>query len=887
MSRRPAQKRYSRTASFLALLAGLVLPPAVHAHGAGTGATAVQDFGACLQQHKQGAILLTIDTSGSLKSTDPDRARVVAAQVLLAGLAKSAQEGKFALDVAISGFDYTLTRPQWTGLTPARLAGLQSAAASVGARNSGFETDYWTALTMARAALDQREPTTVAGGCRAMIIFTDGKYELSARTTPDELNSFQATKPIPGVESVQITTDAAANQVVTAGEHDICRAGGVADQSRIDGITTFAVGLSSTRPNGTTDFGFLQRVATNSDGTCGRQPGRGEFVAAENIQDLVLAFGGLGDPTNQPEPVDTGGICSRVDCSDRHTFALDSSIRRIHLLGAASVEGIVVGVTVPGRPVVILRHTAQPRVVRAGSTSLTVTWFSANVVSIDADYGRAENWDGTWSISFIDPTGDQPDGVSKTQLTISGDLEGEVVAPSAGVTASVASRLQLHTVRTDGTPVQLASPLPTVIADVSAASDADPTKRVDVVTELRVKSSSVDFTWSVPASFPAGPATLTTVLRVRTATGLQLAPQSRRTAVKVLPPPDVPVVQTTSVDFGRIQGAHSAKASIRIAGDGCAWLSAADLTVFPERAGGDTVTSDHTRGSRCLSVPAGGTADLQVILHNPRSANGKVQGTLTLQVTPKGLPDRASPVVLPFTATVEGEAKKSVEIVVLVLAMLIGLGLPVGGYAYLKWRAGAFPAGVIDWLVAPVEITGGSAQLLDPNAVHEQHLQPSGQIQRGQREVTLGTAVAKARFRWRPDQPGRAVIEASGHVGVGSEPEYVEAGSGLPLVPLALQNSWAFLVQGPATGDSTRGELLLMVAQGASAAQLSDLAARALADLPSRLAEGRSRWPADGGSAQPTADVGATGLGNGPATDTEPSGGSTSDWTGSSSPPNW
>jgi hypothetical protein len=288
-----------------------------------------------------------------------------------------------------------------------------------------------------------------------------------------------------------------------------------------------------------------------------------------------------------------------------------------------------------------------------------------------------------------------------------------------------------------------------------------------------------------------------------------------------------------------------------------------------------------------LSVPANGAVDLRLVLRNPTSANGKIQGNLTLQVTPNGFPDRVSSVVLPFTASVEGEAKKSIEIVVFLLAMLIGLGLPLGGYAYLKWRAGAFPAGVVDWLIAPVEVTGSSAQLIDPSAVHEQHLNPSGPIQRGDREVTLGSLVARARFRWRPDQPGRAVLDASGRVGVGSEPEYVEAKSGLPLLPLALQNSWAFLAQGPGSEDSMRGELVLIVAKGASAAQLADLTRRAVLELPVRLAEARGQWPA-GSAEPPTASVGATGFGTGPAAAGEPpSGTNTSDWTGSANPPGW
>lgn len=886
MSARTAHWAVSRLAGcallFSFLLTGFL--PTNYALAAPTPGSAVQDFGACLQQHKRGAILLTIDTSGSLKSTDPSRARVVGAQVLLAGLARSAQAGRFTLDVGISGFDFTLSKPDWMALTPARLAALQSSVAAIGARDDGFETDYWSALTMARSALDQRAPVDEAGGCRALIVFTDGKYELTARTSAEDLRKYQATKPISGVEQVHITTDAAANQVVTAGKHDICRPGGVADQSRVDGITTFAVGLSSTGPNGTTDFGFLKGIATNADGGCGKQPGRGVFVSAENIQDLVLAFDAFADPRNQPGPVVPKGICPRVACSsDQHVFALDSSIRRIHLLGAANVDGILTQLRVPNQAAVTLRYSVGPRVVMAGSTSLTVTWFSRSVVSIDADYGQAENWNGTWSLLFIDPTGDNPNGVSKTQLTISGDLEGEV-APVGQVTSSATARFQLRTVRTDGTPVQLGSPLPTVTAEVIATSTADPTKPVTVVTNLPVKSSSVNFSWAVPPSFPAGAATLTTVLRVRTATGLQLAPQSRRTPLTVAAPPNAPVVHTKSVDFGLIQGTASGKGAVRISGAGCAWLSAADFTVFPERAKNDTVTSDHTGPSKCLSVPDGGEVDLELLLRNPASANGKVQGKLTLQLAPKGFPDRASPVVLPFTASVEGEAKASVEIAVFVLAMLVGLGVPLGGYAYLKWRAGAFPGGAVDWLTTPVEVTGSVASLTDPSTVHEQHLQRSAPISQGAREAILGPLVARARFRWRPDQPGRAVLDAPGRVGVGSEPEHVESKSGLPLLPLALQNSWAFLLLGPGDAEVLRGELLLVVAQGASAAQLSDLAQRAVSELPNRLAEARGQWPDVVRADPPTAGVGTAAS----ATTGDPPGGSNpSDWTGSSNPPSW
>lgn len=75
---------------------------------------------------------------------------------------------------------------------------------------------------------------------------------------------------------------------IRAGQEDIYRPGGVADQVRSQDITTFGIGLSR-KPSRTSSS---SATLTTGEGGCGKitTPSPGAFFEAANIRDLFFAF---------------------------------------------------------------------------------------------------------------------------------------------------------------------------------------------------------------------------------------------------------------------------------------------------------------------------------------------------------------------------------------------------------------------------------------------------------------------------------------------------------------------------------------------------------------------------------------------------------------------
>ncbi len=177
--------------------------------------SAVADFGGCLASQREGDLLLMIDESGSLQQSDPDAARVEAANYLLGQLESFGSSAGVALDVAVAGFssDFTMHAP-WTRLDSGTLPELQDEVDAFRSRTSGLDTDYWLALDGARGALAEHA-TGGPATCQAIAWFSDGKLDFTAR---------DGEKPYaPGIS---MATDEGVAQVVDAARESICRPAG-------------------------------------------------------------------------------------------------------------------------------------------------------------------------------------------------------------------------------------------------------------------------------------------------------------------------------------------------------------------------------------------------------------------------------------------------------------------------------------------------------------------------------------------------------------------------------------------------------------------------------------------------------------------------------------
>jgi hypothetical protein len=826
------------------VLAGLVAtalgsPGSALAAPSQTGTASLQDLGACLTETRHADVLLLVDESGSLRRTDPDDARVAAAQLLLRRLTDTAARTGSTIDVAVRGFAADVRSAfDWAPLDAGSLGGASSAVADFASRDTGFETDYWTALAQARGQLVDHRTTAAGRPCQALVLFTDGQYELSARDTAAERQQYGETKPIPGADTIPITTEDAAAQVVAAGQQDICRAGGVADQLRNDDILLIALGLSN---GGDVDLSLLSSIAEAQPNPCGNSAPYGIFLAAGDVDDLVLAFDAVGDPGNPPLPVDEKGVCAVALCpQEAHEFTLDASIQSIHLVGTSGAAGIDVYVQPPGipTPVRLAYDPAAPAgTAPAGELALGYNWYGDGAFSVDVAIPPAgNNWSGTWRVVFVDPTGQHPEAVSRTQLTIQADL-GAVVDPAAPVDWRVGEDLgevPFVLVRSDGTPAALGDPAPALALDV-VLHTADGTE-----TTLAQAVPGAQLAAGVPLSIPVevapGPAELRTALAVTTVSGLVLQPQVRTQQVTVAPPLGFPTVATKSVDFGTIEGKNAGTASIRVTGPGCVWVTAGDLRVHPANVTGVKVAAaDAESDQQCRLLGDGETTDIQVSLTPGASDDGQLQGDLVVHLAPTEHTDRAAETTVPYTAELQLLANKQVLLLAFVLALLVGIGLPVLVFVVGRHLAARLPgtplqSALLDVRVGPGGlVAAGGGGLAVPNW----DLVPPPD--HGRRRTTLSRIAVRARAGSSFTEAGFAQVDDPAKVGVTGAPGSRSAKLRARL-PLALQGSWTLLMdRSAAESDAPEvpAQLLIVSDALATSAQREQLLARARAEGPS------------------------------------------------------
>ena len=95
--------------------------------------TGLSEFGSCLSGGGKGSLVMLMDQSGSLQKTDPDKARVTAAQYLAARLASFSTTKGITLDVRVAGFASSYAGAgDWTSLTPDALETVKSQISAVG-----------------------------------------------------------------------------------------------------------------------------------------------------------------------------------------------------------------------------------------------------------------------------------------------------------------------------------------------------------------------------------------------------------------------------------------------------------------------------------------------------------------------------------------------------------------------------------------------------------------------------------------------------------------------------------------------------------------------------------------------------------------------------------
>lgn len=813
------------------MLAGLgLLPLAPAAHAAPAG-TAIEKLGGCLGAQKSGDLLVLVDQSASLQQTDPTGVRTKAANYLLAQLGSYAATNKIALDVAVSGFDVDY-RPDlhWQGLTGSTLPAVQQAVSGFATRDKGIDTDYTNAMTGALADLRAKQRGSAGARCQAIVWISDGQFSIQPRGKDVDRKSYA-----PGIS---IAAQAGATQAENAGKNALCRRGGVMDQVRASGVLTFGVGLGvGLRPDDRT-FDLMKGAAAGPG--CGNPTSAvvGDFRLATDVDGLVFALGNLSDPGRQSIETVTG-VCPRVACATQaHRFVLDGSISSVKILAGADKPGISIVLQNPlGGPAKRFNYVPNKT---AGSTviagqQVNAHWITDKTLQIDMSHRADRGWVGQWSLVFVDEQNAHPGARARTQIHITGDLVPAVEGtPQLRSGDPATLKLGLASSRTgarvDPASIKGQATLSAVLVDASGATHA---VAQDVTPASLVRGTTVDLDGVAPGS-----AQLQLSLAVTTAAfpqpggrpsipGTRLADQTATVPVEVLPPLGYPPVVSRSVDFGNHEGTGPFASAITVKGPGCVWLSGSQVDGSPEGVGAATVSSPHGSASSCLKVADGATGSLPVSLSLAHPGNGTVVGSLKLMLAPTDHTDRALPATLKFAGDVEKPVDAAKRDVAFLVALVLGIGLPVLFLYLVKFLAAKIPGEGLSVGVFDVQVTGGAVTRngqafgFTPQETQLVSVDPGGA-----RELSLGAAGATLRSKmgWSPSSSGYVVVEAPGQL-----PLTKQGGGKLPL---AVHNTWFGLV--PAAGGQPR-VAVLMSSAGANAQAYARVAQDVRDHLPELL----------------------------------------------------
>ncbi|WP_172664142.1 vWA domain-containing protein [Demequina rhizosphaerae] len=810
-----------------------------------TAASAVNAFGACLADGGVGDVLVLVDESGSLRTTDPDGARADALEYFIGQLTSFAVSAGVEVNVALSlfGDSYTVLE-DWTPLNRATERGLAQAATSVAEFDDGFDTDYWMALEEARRVLTgQRAAHADVASCQAIAWFTDGEIDFDPRLTDDQAKEYGNSRAF--APDLALDSESAATQAASIATDLICGGGGLADQLRSSGIAVLAIGLDSGDP----DFGLLKGISAGGQDaeTCGDLPPLGTFNTASDIDGLLLAFDAIGSPGQTPTQIENG-VCQGEICGEEaHSFVLDTTTSRVHVLASAEVAGLDVSLETPDGKIIELAPSAIGTAVtmKSRAAAISYEWVTGRTVSIDMEELKAKGWTGQWALTFTDTSATTPDARSTTNVRISSDFSAEIVG---------ATDLQLHSgdvaplTFTITDPVGGSLPLEDVVGQFMLdASIRFADGSVVVVADNLSYKAFADLPIDVDLATAAiGRATVTMEVQHTTAAvrnkkgkvvveGSVLQPQVSTATVTVLPPLDYPVSLNAAVDFGEIDSTTPVTAHLAFEGDGCVWLDPAGTRFIagPVDAGLD-LTSGAVSADACQSAADG--LDIAFAVAEPD--NGTVNGVATVMVAPEGEADSPLAVSVEFTADVRKPYDPVLGTLGFVIAAVLGAGLPLGLVYLLQFWTSRIPDNALVAARIPVTVSGG-AVLRDGRsfALTDRDLRQFVGIRAGgARSLTVEGVSMRVRVSRIPGAASSVVATQPGFRCASDARPGVAKDGVSAMLPLAIHHHWIVLVADGAT--EPQAEVLVLaagdadqVARDALEQDISDRLPGVLADL--------------------------------------------------------
>jgi len=795
------------------LSAGLVPAPAT-----GAESPALTQVASCVRERGRLLVLALVDESGSLRDTDPDDARVVALQAVVANLnnlARTTNQGRGVdVELQIAGFSAEFSdRTSWIGLDDHSYPLITQTIAEFAARDNGIDTDFANAMEGARTSFAQRTAEVTKDGspepCRFLLMFTDGDYDIEPRTTTAR-RRLGMTKPY--AKDIQLVDEAAAARAVERGRLALCDSDGIADALRANGVVTATVALTpSISPE---DQRFIRAVATGAAAgvSCGKRggPSAGIYLPADRISDLLFVLDelvvGPAGGTKEPGPGRQRVCGPHVDPACTRQFYIDGSLRAFHVLADLGAGGLRVELRSPGSSKPLAFEFGPSSMQNLGSAEVSSGWLSDSALTLDVTLpsGKAD-WVGTWSVTFVDPTGNRAGAAARSQIFVYGDLFPSLVGDVV-LTLGESTSFAVRVIDQKGTPK---TPRGLVRTATITGTLVDPSTKAQTPVVLTGPDSAGLFHGElrVADSIESSLLDLSLRLDITTNGGLALTPTSRTYAVPVRPPAAYPTVDPAALTLGSITTGKPVRRALTVRGGtrgtGCVWLESSDFDIRPGGVKGVRVTTSPvaTAAKNCLRVAAGETKELVVEVAPDGGGAGALRGTAVLRVSSEGS-DRA----LTTRVRVSGSMYVPIDITEraawFALLLALGLLLPVV-FLYLanRWLGRFAPSDDLRYARVGVTVDSGVVRVSETRT--PLHLDPldfrtfdgSADRIRRLRSNLLGVDF-RARQPRIPVSAPWGTVEAPGTYVTASLGHVAQPNGTAGRLPLSLAGAWVFQLTG-------------------------------------------------------------------------------------------
>jgi hypothetical protein len=267
------------------------------------------DFMACVKKDRIGSVLVLMDESGTIYTSDSKNMRVTGAQILADNLQDFANLTGGEIQVQFAGLGDTFKSRSngWVSIKAGESVGSEQLKRTAGdiwvkapSDKNYRETDMLSSIAGAQKELQ------AAPGCKLMVMFKDG--------TDWQFFNQGVSTPVEGFANVQaLLAEGKFSEAKALAAQEICRDMGLSDGLRNKDVYTLAVALGQ---------GSFSELNSFVAGDCGSLPAWGKLLSVSSASDLPFLFSeALGGPSIDP----TVGPFSFTMSSALQSFSILSS----------------------------------------------------------------------------------------------------------------------------------------------------------------------------------------------------------------------------------------------------------------------------------------------------------------------------------------------------------------------------------------------------------------------------------------------------------------------------------------------------------------------------------------------------------------------------------